>query len=141
MMGQYRYLFLEEPEGKPICGPMEKQALKLSTFPTLLFLLMGVGIGLSINQSLAVCDGLLRNNKDFIRTPKHGVINTTESWLDKKYRAAKNWVPYLELAMVVYLMLTIAIALTNHHYLSVPFLVLFLTGYIYTCSLSLFQTR
>ncbi|NEQ49959.1 MAG: glycosyltransferase [Leptolyngbya sp. SIO3F4] len=104
-------------------------------------LLMGVGIGLSINQSLAVCDGLLRNNRDFIRTPKHGVTSTTESWLDKKYRAAKNWVPYLELAMVVYLVLTIAIALTNHHYLSLPFLVLFLAGYIYTYSLSVFQTR
>lgn len=106
-----------------------------------LVLLMGVGIGLSINQSLAVCDGLLRNNKDFVRTPKHGVIGTTESWLDKKYRAAKNWVPYLELAMVVYLVVTIAIALTNHHYFSLPFLILFLAGYIYTFSLSVFQTR
>ena len=106
-----------------------------------LALLMGVGIGLSINQSLAVCDGLFRNNKDFIRTPKHGVIGTTESWLDKKYRAAKNWVPYLELAMVMYLMVTVAIALTNHHYLSLPFLILFLAGYVYTFSLSVFQTR
>ena len=106
-----------------------------------LLLLMGVGIGLSINQSLAVCDGLLRNNRDFVRTPKHGVIVTTDSWIDKKYRAAKNWVPYLELAMMVYLVLTIAIALTNHHYLSLPFLVLFLAGYIYTFSLSVFQTR
>ncbi|NEZ67023.1 glycosyltransferase [Leptolyngbyaceae cyanobacterium CCMR0082] len=106
-----------------------------------LFLLMGVGIGLSINQSLAVCDGLLRNNRDFIRTPKHGVIGKKESWIDKKYRAAKNWVPYLELAMMVYLVLTIAIAFTNHHYFSLPFLVLFLTGYVYTFSLSVFQTR
>ena len=106
-----------------------------------LLLLMGVGIGLSINQSLAVCDGLLRNNKDFVRTPKHGVIGTTDSWIDKKYRAAKNWVPYFELAMMVYLVLTIAIALTNHHYFSLPFLILFLTGYIYTFSLSVFQTR
>ncbi|MEM8611998.1 MAG: cellulose synthase family protein [Cyanobacteria bacterium P01_H01_bin.105] len=106
-----------------------------------ILLLMGVGIGLSINQSLAVCDGLLRNNKDFIRTPKHGVIGTTESWIDKKYRAAKNWVPYLELAMMVYLIVTIAIAFSNHHYLSLPFLILFLAGYVYTFSLSVFQTR
>ena len=106
-----------------------------------LMLLMGVGIGLSINQSLAICDGLLRSNTDFVRTPKHGVIRTTENWLDKKYRAAKSWVPYGELIMMVYLMLTIAIALTNHHYLSLPFLLLFLAGYVYTFSLSVFQTR
>ncbi len=104
-------------------------------------LLMGVGIGLSINQSLAICDGLMRSNTDFVRTPKHGVIRTTENWLDKKYRAAKSWVPYGELIMMVYLMLTIAIAFTNHHYLSLPFLILFLAGYVYTFSLSVFQTR
>ncbi|MEO0432928.1 MAG: glycosyltransferase [Cyanobacteria bacterium J06656_5] len=106
-----------------------------------LMLLMGVGIGLSINQSLAICDGLMRSNTDFVRTPKHGVIRTTENWLDKKYRAAKSWVPYGELIMMVYLMLTIAIAFTNHHYLSLPFLILFLAGYVYTFSLSVFQTR
>ena len=106
-----------------------------------LMLLMGVGIGLSINQSLAVCDGLLRSDTDFVRTPKHGVIGASEKWIDKKYRAAKNWVLYLELLMMVYLVLTIAIALTNHHYFSLPFLILFLTGYIYTFSLSVFQTR
>ncbi|MEO0351052.1 MAG: glycosyltransferase [Cyanobacteria bacterium P01_A01_bin.15] len=106
-----------------------------------LMLLMGVGIGLSINQSLAVCDGLLRNNTDFVRTPKHGVIGSSENWIDKKYRAAKNWLPYLELAMMVYLIATIAIAFSNHHYLSLPFLVLFLAGYVYTFSLSVFQTR
>ncbi|MEA5463129.1 hypothetical protein [Leptothoe sp. PORK10 BA2] len=49
--------------------------------------------------------------------------------------------PYLELVMVVYLVLTIAIALLNHHYLSLPFLVLFLAGFSYTFSLSVFQTR
>ncbi|MEM1242965.1 MAG: glycosyltransferase [Cyanobacteria bacterium P01_H01_bin.26] len=106
-----------------------------------LMLLMGVGIGLSINQSLAVCDGLLRNNTDFVRTPKHGVIRATEKWIDKKYRAAKNWLPYLELTMMVYLSVTIAIAFSNRHYLSLPFLVLFLAGYVYTFSLSVFQTR
>ncbi len=106
-----------------------------------LLLMMGVGIGLSINQSLAVCDGLLGNNNNFIRTPKHGIVTMTERWADKKYRAAKTWVPYLELAMVVYLMVTIAIALINHHHFSLPFLVLFLAGYVYTFSLSVFQTR
>ncbi len=106
-----------------------------------MLMLMGVGIGLSVNQSLAVCDGLLRNNTNFVRTPKHGVIGTTESWIDKKYRAAKNWVPYVELAVMMYLVLTIAIAITRHHYVSLPFLGLFLIGYVYTFTLSVFQTR
>lgn len=106
-----------------------------------LFLLMSVGIGLSINQSLAVCDGLFRVGRDFVRTPKHGVTHSEEDWKTRKYRAAKNLVPYLELSMVVYLFMTILVAVLNAHYLSLPFLLLFLIGHIYVLSLSLFQRR
>ena len=106
-----------------------------------MFLLMSVGIGLSINQSLAVCDGLFRMSRDFVRTPKHGVTRKEENWKTKKYRAAKNRVPYLELSMAVYLLLTVMVAAFNAHYLSLPFLMLFLMGYVYVLSLSMFQHR
>lgn len=106
-----------------------------------LFLLMSVGIGLSINQSLAVCDGLFRVGRDFVRTPKHGVTRNEENWKTRKYRAARNLVPYLELSMTIYLFLTIMVATVNAHYLSLPFLLLFFIGYIYVLSLSLFQHR
>lgn len=102
---------------------------------------MSVGIGLSINQSLAVYDGLFRVGRDFVRTPKHGVTSNEEDWKTRKYRAARNLVPYLELSMVVYLLLTISVAVVNAHYLSLPFLLLFLIGYIYVLSLSMFQRR
>lgn len=106
-----------------------------------MFLLMSVGIGLSINQSLAVFDGLFRKSRDFVRTPKHGVICKDENWKTKRYRAAKNWVPYLEISMAVYLLLTLIVAMKNAHYLSLPFLLLFLIGYVYVLFLSLFQHR
>ncbi|MGB7416863.1 MAG: cellulose synthase family protein, partial [Thermosynechococcaceae cyanobacterium] len=64
-----------------------------------IILLMSIGIGMSINQSLAVCSGLFGGGVDFVRTPKHGVVHRQESWKSKKYRAAKNLVPYLELFM------------------------------------------
>ncbi len=106
-----------------------------------LFLLMSVGIGLSINQSLAVYDGLFRVGRDFVRTPKHGVTSNEEDWKTRKYRATRNLVPYLELSMVVYLLVTISVAVVNAHYLSLPFLLLFLIGYVYVLSLSMFQRR
>ncbi len=106
-----------------------------------IFLLMSVGIGLSINQSLAVCTGLFGGGVDFIRTPKHGVVNRQEDWKTKKYRAARNLVPYLELFMVVYLSITIGVALNNQHFLSIPFLALFWSGYVYVFALSIAQKR
>ena len=106
-----------------------------------MFLLMSVGIGLSINQSLAVCEGLLQVGTEFIRTPKHGVIRNTEIWITKKYRGVKTRTLFLELFLLLYLLITIVFALYYQHYLSLPFLMMFATGYIYVLGLSVFQRR
>ncbi|PZD73747.1 Beta-monoglucosyldiacylglycerol synthase [Acaryochloris thomasi RCC1774] len=120
-----------------------EQPLKLPLWKLVhnIVLLMSVGIGLSINQSLAVCAGLFGGGVDFIRTPKHGVVSRQESWKTKKYRAARNLLPYLELFMAVYLTITIGVALNNQHFLSIPFLALFWSGYVYVLALSISQRR
>lgn len=110
-------------------------------FLTHILSLMSLGIGLSLNQSLAVCDGLIGADSDFVRTPKHGVIDATQTWKNKQYRGAKTWVLGLEFVMVVYLFITILFALQHTHYLSLPFLILFFTGYSYVLALGLFQRR
>jgi cellulose synthase/poly-beta-1,6-N-acetylglucosamine synthase-like glycosyltransferase len=106
-----------------------------------IFFLLSVGIGMSMNQSLAVCDGLLRTGTDFVRTPKHGIVKNTETWTTKKYRSAKTWVLCLELIMLAYLAVTIGFAVYQMHYLSLPFLLMFFIGYLYVLGLGLFQRR
>ncbi|MGC1217336.1 MAG: glycosyltransferase [Phormidesmis sp.] len=106
-----------------------------------IFFLLSVGIGLSLNQSLAVCDGLLRTGTDFVRTPKHGVVMPSESWTAKRYRGAKTGVLCLELLMLGYLAVTIMFAVAHMHYLSLPFLLMFFVGYAYVLGLGLFQRR
>ena len=103
--------------------------------------LLSVGIGMSLNQSLAVCDGLCGGRSVFVRTPKHGVVSGRENWRTKKYRGAKTWVLCLEVLMLVYLSTTMMFALGNGHYLSLPFLLMFFLGYFYVLSLGLFQRR
>ena len=110
-------------------------------FVSNIFLLMSVGIGISLNQSLAVCEGFLRFGTDFIRTPKHGITNSGESWKTKKYRGAKTWVLSLELLMLLYLLITITFAAQHQHYFSLPFLAMFAIGYIYVLGLSMCQRR
>ena len=106
-----------------------------------IFFLLSVGIGMSLNQSLAVCDGLLRFGTDFVRTPKHGVVAAAESWKTKKYRGANTCLLALERLMLMYLAVTILFATYHAHYLSLPFLFMFFIVYSYVLRLSLFQSR
>lgn len=110
-------------------------------FGSQILFLLSVGIGMSLNQSLAVCEGMVRTGTAFVRTPKHGVVKRNESWKRKKYRGAKTWVLLLELLMLLYIALTIGFALSQSHYLSLPFLLLFLVGYGYVFGLGVFQRR
>ena len=92
-------------------------------------LVMSIGIGLCINQTRAVLEALAGRETEFVRTPKHGIRGKLESWSGKKYRAAKSLTPYIELLMAGYFVLALAVAVDHHHYISIPFLCLFLCGF------------
>jgi cellulose synthase/poly-beta-1,6-N-acetylglucosamine synthase-like glycosyltransferase len=102
-------------------------------------LVMSLGIGLCINQTRAVMEALLGRETDFVRTPKHGIRGRLGSWNGKKYRAAKSLTPVFELAMAAYFVVAVGFALRNGHYLSLPFLMLFLCGFGYVGWVSLWQ--
>jgi hypothetical protein len=94
-------------------------------------LVMSIGIGLCVNQTRAVLEALAGRETEFVRTPKHGIRGKLESWSGKKYRAAKSLTPYIELLMAGYFVLALAVAVDHHHYISIPFLCLFLCGFGY----------
>ncbi|HEY2901758.1 MAG TPA: cellulose synthase family protein [Polyangia bacterium] len=102
-------------------------------------LVMSLGIGLCVNQTRAVLEALMGRETEFVRTPKHGIRGKLESWSSKKYRAAKSITPFLELGMAAYFAVAIVVAIGNHHYLSMPFLALFLCGFGYVGWVSLWQ--
>jgi cellulose synthase/poly-beta-1,6-N-acetylglucosamine synthase-like glycosyltransferase len=112
--------------------------------PTLrrLPLMMSLGIGLCINQTRAVIEALfVPNSGEFVRTPKHGVVRRFEGWTAKKYRAMKSLIPFVEVSMALYFAVAVVIACVAGHYMSIPFLLLFLMGFGYVGVLSLHQTR
>jgi cellulose synthase/poly-beta-1,6-N-acetylglucosamine synthase-like glycosyltransferase len=102
-------------------------------------LVLSLGIGLSINQTRAVLEALLGKQTEFVRTPKHGIRGRLESWSSKRYRAARSLTPVLELGMAGYFLAAMAVAFDHGHYLSMPFLALFLCGYGYVGGASLWQ--
>ena len=107
-------------------------------------LLMSLGIGLSINNAKAVLEGVFGHDTPFVRTAKHGVGEKKDkdnTWRKKTYRARKGLVPAIELLFAAYFVVTIIVAYQGGHFISIPFLLLFLIGYLYVGVFSLYQRR
>lgn len=104
-------------------------------------LTMALGIGLSINNAQAVLEGLFTNDAEFVRTAKHGVTNRGDNWKKRKYKARKNIGTIVELLFSLYFIFTIGIAAYIGAWSSIPFLLLFLAGFLYVGLLSLYQAR
>jgi Glycosyl transferase family 2 len=102
-------------------------------------LVLSLGIGLCVSQTRAVLEAVLGKDTEFVRTPKHGIRGKLESWSTKKYRAARSVTPLIELAMAGYYVVTMLVAFEKGHYLSMPFLALFLAGFAYVGGASLWQ--
>ena len=101
--------------------------------------LMSIGIGLSINNTRAVVEALLNKQSDFNRTPKYRIEGDADEWVSKKYRQSVAVQPLVELMLGLYFTWTVFYALANQIYGTVPFLVLFQIGFLYTGLLSIVQ--
>jgi cellulose synthase/poly-beta-1,6-N-acetylglucosamine synthase-like glycosyltransferase len=102
-------------------------------------LVLSLGIGLCVNQTRAVMEAVFGRETEFVRTPKHGIRGKLETWSGKKYRAAKSLTPFFEMLMAAYFVVAVDIAIANGHYVSVPFLLLFLFGFAYVGAVSAWQ--
>jgi len=101
--------------------------------------LMSIGIGLCINNTRAVFEALVDKHTDFARTPKYRIEGDADEWVGKKYRQSVALQPLIELALGLYFTATVFYTLANQIYGTVPFLVLFQIGFLYTGLLSLVQ--
>ncbi len=101
--------------------------------------LMSVGIGLSINNTRAVFEALLNTQSEFARTPKYHIEASMDEWVGKKYRQSVAVQPLIELVLGLYFTWTVFYALANGIYGTLPFLVLFQIGFLYTGLLSVVQ--
>ena len=112
---------------------------KLISTIALIPLVMMVGIGISLNNSKALLEGLFNTKSPFERTPKFNVQHKLDEWKSKRYRGKQNWLSYIELGLGVFFTGAIALAFYWDLYGSIPFLMLFQCGFLYTGLLSLAQ--
>jgi cellulose synthase/poly-beta-1,6-N-acetylglucosamine synthase-like glycosyltransferase len=101
--------------------------------------LMSIGIGLSVNNTRAVLEALFRKDSEFARTPKYGIERASDEWAGKKYHQTVGVQSLIELALGLYFTGTVFYALANQIYGTLPFLMLFQIGFLYTGLLSILQ--
>ena len=101
--------------------------------------LMSIGIGLTVNNTRAVLEALFRKETEFARTPKYRIEAQADEWIGKRYRQSVVAQPLVELGLGLYFTATVFYALANGIYGTVPFLMLFQIGFLYTGLLSVVQ--
>jgi cellulose synthase/poly-beta-1,6-N-acetylglucosamine synthase-like glycosyltransferase len=102
---------------------------------------MATGIGLAPRNALAVMEALLGVQTEFARTPKYRIEGAHDNWVKKAYRKPVGWMPYLEVALGIYFAATVFYAAQNENYATIPFLLLFVWGYLYTGLMSAGQAH
>jgi cellulose synthase/poly-beta-1,6-N-acetylglucosamine synthase-like glycosyltransferase len=101
--------------------------------------LMSLGMGLSVNNAKAVLEALLGFDTEFRRTPKYRIESNRDQWKDKRYRGQIDMLVLIELALGIYFSVTLYFAIVSGLYFSIPFIILFQVGFLYTAMLSLLQ--
>ena len=121
---------------------VSQREVRRDWWKTILYLpfLMCLGIGMCVNNSRAVLEGLLGHESPFVRTPKYGSASG-ESFRPAKYRIKTTLIPVIELLLSAYIACAIRECLLVRHYTAIPFLALFALGYLYVGASSLLQSR
>src|SRR5215203_533058 len=101
--------------------------------------LMSIGIGLCVNNTRAVLEAIFGKQSEFARTPKYGIERQSDEWAGKKYHQSLGVQPIIELALGLYFTATVFYALVNGIWGTLPFLMLFQVGFLYTGLLSILQ--
>jgi cellulose synthase/poly-beta-1,6-N-acetylglucosamine synthase-like glycosyltransferase len=104
---------------------------------------MAVGIGLSVRNALSVLEAIWGVKSDFVRTPKYRVGAGGQErgqWVKKSYHKSAGWMPFAEVLLGLYFAAGVLYAYQNDNYATIPFLLLFVWGYLYTGLMSIGQT-
>jgi hypothetical protein len=104
-------------------------------------LLMMLGIGMSINNTVAVGRALLGRPNTFRRTPKFRVEQKGDEWDGKKYALPFSWTVVAELALALYSLSGLLIAQNNGLWWAVVLLSFYALAFGLTAGLTLWQSR
>lgn len=97
---------------------------------------LAVGIGMSLNNGLAVLRGFASRRMEFHRTAKYRIETAADGWREKIYQGRSGWGATVEALLGVYVLVGAMYAAWSGFWSSLPYLFLFVFGYLYIAVLS-----
>jgi cellulose synthase/poly-beta-1,6-N-acetylglucosamine synthase-like glycosyltransferase len=94
-------------------------------------LTLALATGMSVNNARGVIEAILNRRSEFSRTPKYGIQARSRPLRRVRYMPLKSWLPLIEFAFALYFAFCTWNAAKMGHWLSVPFLMIFLGGFAY----------
>ena len=92
-------------------------------------LLMLLGTGLCLNNTIAVIQGLFSTGGEFLRTPKFHVQDSSDRWQKSSYRLPLPSIVLAELAFALYALIAVIVSGIHDKWWSVPFLLIYVFGF------------
>jgi cellulose synthase/poly-beta-1,6-N-acetylglucosamine synthase-like glycosyltransferase len=96
--------------------------------------------GISINNSVAVIDGMIGKKNEFLRTPKFGVVEKRQKWESQSYVLPFTKTTVIEIFFSIYGCVALIISLMSGNPLFMPVIALQTFGFIYVAYLSIVQS-
>ena len=96
--------------------------------------------GISINNSVAVIDGMIGKKNEFLRTPKFGVVEKKQKWESQSYVLPFTKTTVIEIFFSVYGCVALIISFMSGHQLFMPLIALQTFGFMYVAYLSIVQS-
>jgi cellulose synthase/poly-beta-1,6-N-acetylglucosamine synthase-like glycosyltransferase len=99
---------------------------------------MAGSMGLAVNNTRAVFEGLFKKRSEFVRTPKYHILNKNDHWKTKKYAKSKfDYAILIEAALALYCMFGVVSSIYYLEISAVPFQLMFSAGFSMVSILSL----
>jgi len=118
-------------------GQSPRHIRRLRILPLLLL----IGAGLSLSNTLAVLEALLGVPNHFDRTPKFNLRSADDDWSRSAYALSHSPLVWAEFALSLFAGLSAVLMLRHNNWAFVPWLLLYAAGFAYVAGLSLLQSR
>jgi len=103
--------------------------------------LVMLGTGLALSNTLGVLRGLMGDGGDFQRTPKFRLVGASGDWRGRAYALGLGSTSFGELMLSLYAVVSVAVAWHKGSSYAVPFLALYACGFAYVAFESIRESR
>jgi cellulose synthase/poly-beta-1,6-N-acetylglucosamine synthase-like glycosyltransferase len=103
--------------------------------------ILAVGVGMCINNAVAVMEALVGHETPFVRTAKYRIETFRDRWKGKLYRSARKPTFFVELVLATYMVAGFFTIAWIGEWAALPYLGLFVAGYVYIFGLSVVHAR